>query len=147
MAASRIAQGLQEKVALGNLNSKRDWGFAPEYVEGMWRILQHDKAEDFVLATGETRTIREFSEIAFKEIGIDIEWSGKGENEIGVDKKSGITRIVIDQNYYRPTEVDLLVGDATKAKEKLNWIAKTKCDELAKLMVRADFELVKRRGY
>lgn len=147
LAAARIALGLQKKLALGNLNSKRDWGFAPEYVEGMWRILQHSSAEDFVLATGETHTIREFAEIVFGEVGIVLDWQGKNENEIGVDKKTGNTIVVIDPKYYRPTEVDLLIGDPSKAKEKLNWEAKTKCSELAKLMAKADFDLVKRRGY
>lgn len=132
---------------MGNLNSKRDWGFAPEYVEGMWRVLQHNSAEDFVLATGETHTIREFAETSFNEVGIEIQWQGSGENEIGVDKRSGVTRIVIDPKYYRPTEVDLLIGDASKAKSILGWEAKTKCVELAKLMTKSDFELVKRRGY
>ncbi len=147
LAASRIALGKQENIALGNLNSKRDWGFAPEYVEGMWRVLQHNSAEDFVLATGETHTIREFAETSFNEVGIEIQWQGSGENEIGVDKRSGVTRIVIDPKYYRPTEVDLLIGDASKAKSILGWEAKTKCVELAKLMTKSDFELVKRRGY
>jgi GDPmannose 4,6-dehydratase len=116
-AASKIKLGLQEKLYLGNLNAQRDWGHAKDYVEGMWRMLQHDKPEDFVLATGKTTTIREFCNLSFKELGIDIIWEGEGENEVGIDQSSNKVIISIDKNYYRPTEVDLLIGDASKAKK------------------------------
>lgn len=147
MAAAKIKLGLQDKLTLGNLNSKRDWGYAPEYVEGMWRMLQRDEAEDFVLATGETHEVRKFVEAAFNELGIDLRWEGQGEEEKGIDAKSGKILVAVDPKYYRPTEVDLLIGDATKAKQKLGWEAKTKFADLARLMAKADYELVKRRGY
>ena len=161
-------------MALGNLDAKRDWGFAPEYCEGMWRILQYESAEDFVLATGETHTIREFAELTFKEIGIELEWAGKHEKEKGIIKsidfevakrlinydtsfgyrlnfssalKKGDTVIVIDPNYYRPTEVDLLIGNPAKAEKLLSWKAKTKFNDLIKLMIKADLEKVLTRGY
>lgn len=147
MAAAKIKLGLQEKLTLGNLNSKRDWGYAPEYVEGMWRMLQRDEAEDFVLATGETHEVRKFVDAAFNELGIELRWEGQGENEKGIDKQSGKVLVAVDPKYYRPTEVDLLIGDATKAKQKLGWEATTKFADLARLMAKADYELVKRRGY
>jgi GDPmannose 4,6-dehydratase len=147
MAAAKIKLGLQEKLTLGNLNSKRDWGYAPEYVEGMWRMLQRDVAEDFVLATGETHEVRKFVDAAFNELGINLRWEGQGEEEKGIDAKSGKVLVAVDPKYYRPTEVDLLIGDATKAKQKLGWEAKTKFADLARLMAKADYELVKRRGY
>ena len=146
-AASRIKCDLQDKLYIGNLNAKRDWGYAPEFCDGMWRMLQLDKPEDFVLATGETHTVREFAEIAFKEIDIGIEWSGEGENEKGIDKVSGKTIIEVDKNYFRPTEVDLLIGDASKAKKILGWVPKVKFEELVKKMIQADYEKVKSRGY
>lgn len=146
-AVAKIALGLQDKLVLGNLDAKRDWGYAPEYCEGMWRMLQHHQAEDFVLATGETHKVREFVEAAFNELGIDIKWKGDAENEKGIDKQTGKILVEVDPKYYRPTEVDLLVGDATKAKKILGWEAKTKFADLARLMAKADFELVKRRGY
>jgi GDPmannose 4,6-dehydratase len=147
LAAARIKLGLQKSIRLGNLDAKRDWGFAPEYCEGMWRMLQQKEPEDFVLATGETHTVREFTEVAFKELDLELEWKGKGAKERGILKKTGNVAVEIDSNYYRPTEVELLIGDATKAKKKLGWAAKTKFEELAKLMVKADFEKVKKRGY
>lgn len=147
MAAAKIKLGLQEKLTLGNLNAKRDWGYAPEYVEGMWRMLQQDAPEDFVLATGETHEVRTFVDAAFSELGIELRWEGSAEKEIGIDKKSGKTIVAVDPKYYRPTEVDLLIGDATKAKQKLGWEAKTKFADLARLMAKADYELVKKRGY
>ncbi|MCK9409220.1 MAG: GDP-mannose 4,6-dehydratase [Bacteriovoracaceae bacterium] len=147
MAASKIKLGMQDKLTLGNLNSKRDWGYAPEYVEGMWRMLQRDVAEDFVLATGETHEVRTFVDAAFNELGIELRWEGQGEKEQGIDKKSGKILVAVDPKYYRPTEVDLLIGDATKAKQKLGWEAKTKFADLARLMAKADYELVKKRGY
>jgi GDPmannose 4,6-dehydratase len=147
MAAARIALGMQEKLKLGNLNAKRDWGFAPEYVEGMWRMLQQNSADDFVLATGETHQVREFVDAAFSELGLEVEWQGENENEKGISRKTGKTLIEIDPRYYRPTEVDLLIGDSKKAKEKLGWQAKTTFSNLARLMAKADLELIKKRGY
>ena len=146
-AASRIKEGLQDTIYLGNLDAKRDWGYAPEFCEGMWRILQQGKPEDYVLATGENHTIREFAERAFKELDINIEWQGKGEDEIGVDAQTGKQIIGIDEKYYRPTEVEQLLGNASKAKNELGWEPKTSFEELVKLMVHADWEKVKNRGY
>jgi len=133
-----IATGKRNVLKLGNLNSKRDWGYAPEYVEGMWRMLQLDKPEDFVLATGKTYTIREFIEKAAPHVGFNIEWKGEGINEKGIDKNSGKTIIEIDPTYFRPTEVDLLIGDASKAKNMLGWEAKVGIDELVSIMMKAD---------
>ena len=147
MAAAKIKLGLQDKLTLGNLNSKRDWGYAPEYVEGMWRMLQRDTPEDFVLATGETHEVRKFVDAAFNELGIELRWEGEGENEKGIEKATGKVLVSVDPKYYRPTEVDLLIGDASKAKQMLGWEAKTKFADLARLMAKADFELVKKRGY
>lgn len=144
MAAARIKAGLQDVLYLGNLDAKRDWGYAPEYVEGMWRILQHPQPEDFVLATNETHSVREFAELAFKELGIDIEWKGTGVDEVGVCAKTGKTVIKIDPAYFRPTEVDLLVGDYSKAKKLLGWEPKTTFKELVKIMVQADWERVQK---
>ena len=140
-AASKIKLGLQEKLYLGNLNAQRDWGHAKDYVEGMWRMLQHEKPEDFVLATGKTTTIREFCNLSFKELGIEINWEGEGENEVGIDQSSNKVIISIDNNYYRPTEVDLLVGDASKAKKLLSWTPKYELESLVKEMVNADYNL------
>ena len=146
-AVARIKNGIQDKLSMGNIDAKRDWGYAPEFCEGMWRMLQHDTAEDFVLATGETHTVREFIELSFKEIGMNIEWSGKNENEKGMDSKTGKVIVEIDKNYFRPTEVDLLIGDPSKAKEKLGWIPKVTFEELVKIMVKADCEMVQKKGY
>jgi len=146
-AVARIKHGLQEDISLGNLNSKRDWGFAPEFCEGMWRMLQQDEPDDFVLATGETHSIREFCELAFKEIGMNIEWKGKDENEVGKDSKTGKTLIEVDKNYFRPTEVDLLIGDPAKAEKILGWKPKVTFEELVKIMVKADCEMVQKKGY
>lgn len=146
-AVARIHYGIQQYVALGNLDAKRDWGYAPEYVEGMWLMLQQPEPDDYVLATGEMHTVREFAELAFREIDVELEWVGKGRDEKGIDKKTGAVRVVIDPMYYRPTEVDLLLGDPSKAREKLGWTAKTKLPELVKIMVAADLERVKRKGY
>jgi GDPmannose 4,6-dehydratase len=146
-AAARIKLGLQKNLKLGNLSAKRDWGYAPEFCEGMWRMLQQKSPEDYVLATGETHTVREFTEVAFKELDMELEWKGKGAKEQGRLKKDGRVVVEVEPGYYRPTEVELLIGDASKAKKKLGWVAKTKFNELAKLMVNADFEKVKKRGY
>ena len=146
-AAARIKAGLQNKLLLGNLNAKRDWGYAPEFVEGMWRILQQDEPKDFILATGVNHTVREFADLTFKEIDIELEWVGENENEKGLDKETGILRIEVDPSYYRPTEVETLLGDATKAKEELGWSPKISFKELVKIMIKADWEKVKQRGY
>lgn len=139
-AVANIFKGKQDKLYLGNLNAKRDWGYAREYVEAMWLMLQQDKPEDFVIATGKTWTIRQFVEFAFKEVDIDIKWVGSGINERGVCKKTGKTLVEVNPQYFRPTEVDLLLGDSTKAKEKLNWSPKTSLEELVKIMVRYDLK-------
>jgi len=146
-AAARIKLGMQEKLTLGNLDAKRDWGYAPEYVDGMWRMMQLEKAEDFVLATGETHSVREFVDVAFKELEMELEWKGKGAEEKGISKKDGKVLVEVDPRYYRPTEVDFLVGDSTKAREKLKWRAATSFHDLAKLMAKADLEKAKARGF
>lgn len=139
-AAARISMGTQERVYLGNLDAKRDWGHASDFVEGMWRMLQQDKPEDFVLATGVTTTIREFSERAFAEVGITLEWSGSGVDETGRDVKSGNIIVSIDPAYFRPTEVDLLIGDASKAREKLGWQPTCDLQQMIEEMIKADLE-------
>ena len=174
-AAARIAAGLQDNLSLGNLNAKRDWGYAPEYCEAMWRILQHDKADDFVIATGETRTVREFVIHSFNHLGIELEWKGEGVDEKGIIKKidfekakglieyssnqkmykfdfsdglkKGQTVVTVNPNYYRPTEVDLLIGDPSKAEKLLGWKAETKFEDLVQIMIKSDMDKVLRRGY
>ena len=174
-AASRIAARLQKQLLLGNMNAKRDWGFAPEYCDGMWRILQHEKAEDFVLATGETQTVRKFTELTFNNLGIELEWKGKGVDETGIIKtidlnkakelidyssnknnyiknftkelKPGDVVVAVDLNYYRPTEVDILIGDASKAEKLLGWKAKTKFEELVHIIIKSDMDKVLKRGF
>jgi len=146
-AAVRVKEGIQDKLYLGNMDSKRDWGYAKEYVEGMWLMLQQDKPDDYVLATNETHTVREFVELSFKHVGIDIQWQGDKEEEIGIDSISGNILVEVDPRYYRPTEVDLLLGDATKANNILGWKPKVKFKELVNLMTEADWEKVKKRGY
>jgi len=174
-AASRIVTGLQKVLTLGNLEAKRDWGFAPEYCEGMWKILQHEKADDFVLATGETNTVRKFVELAFGELGIMIEWKGKSADEFGriseinieraidlLDQTNGIKKkdtlyksrlktgdvvVRVDKNYYRPTEVDLLIGDSSKAEKLLSWKAQTNLNELVHIMMKSDLNKVLVRGF
>ena len=145
-AAARIKLGIQDKLTLGNLDATRDWGYAPEYVDGMWRMLQLEKAEDFVLATGETHSVREFVDVVFKELDMELEWKGKGLEEKGVSKKDGKVLVEVDARYHRPTEVDRLVGDAAKAKQKLGWKATTSFQDLARLMAQADFEKAKKPG-
>lgn len=144
MAAARISLGMQEKLSLGNLNAKRDWGHAKDYVEGMWRILQNDKPEDFVLATGTTTSIRDFVTMTFKELGIDIEWQGTGVDEKGINKATG--KVVVDVNpaYFRPAEVELLLGDSTKARTKLGWKPTYDLQMLCHEMVESDLDLAKR---
>ena len=143
-AVARIETGLEQTLYLGNLDAKRDWGHAKDYVVGMHKILQADTPDDFVLATGETRSVREFVELAFKEVGRSIEWRGKGVEETGVDKKSGKTVVCIDPQYFRPTEVDLLIGDPSKAFKKLGWKAQTSLADLVKQMVAGDLEIARR---
>lgn len=144
MAASRISLGMQEKLSLGNLNAKRDWGHAKDYVEGMWRILQNDKPEDFVLATGTTTSIRDFVTMTFKELGIEIEWRGTGVDEKGINKATG--KVVVDVNpaYFRPAEVELLLGDSTKARTKLGWKPTYDLQMLCHEMVESGLDLAKR---
>ncbi len=139
-AVASIFKGKQQKLWLGNLDARRDWGHAKDYVEGMWKILQHNQAEDFVLATGKSYTVRKFCEIAFKEVDITIEWVGKGINEIGKDSKTGKILIQIDSRYFRPAEVDYLEGDASKAKEKLNWTPKISLKSMISEMVQSDID-------
>lgn len=173
-AAARIAMGLQDKLILGNMDSQRDWGYAPEFCEGMWRILQQPNPEDYVLATGETHTVREFTERTFREIGITIEWRGTAENEKGfvsnidtekwsvlmgqlapnnISKpkqpipKEGIVVVEISPSYYRPTEVELLIGNPAKANKELGWKAQTKFSKLVELMIKSDLEKVIIRGF
>ena len=139
-AVARISMGTQERVYLGNLDAKRDWGHASDFVEGMWRMLQQEEPEDFVLATGVTTTIREFTERAFAEVGITLEWSGNGVDETGRDAKSGNILVSIDPAYFRPTEVDLLIGDASKAREKLGWQPTCNLQQMIEEMIKADLE-------
>ncbi len=141
---SRIKLGQQKFLELGNLDAKRDWGYAKEYVDAMWRMLQHERPDDFVIATGETHSVREFVEACAEELGMDLVWEGTGLGEVGIDKKTGSTIIKINPHFFRPTEVDILLGDPSKAKEKLGWEAKIKFSDLAKLMVKSDFELLQK---
>ena len=143
LAAARIKLGKQKKLYLGNLNAKRDWGHAKDYVQCMWLILQNDEPDDFVIATGEMHTVREFCQLAFKEVGINLRWEGEGINEKGIDEDSGNVLIEVDPQYFRPTEVDQLLGDPTKAIEKLDWNpTQTPFEKLVKEMVQEDLKLV-----
>ena len=142
--AAKIKLGIENKLFLGNLNAKRDWGYAPEFVEGMWLMLQQDKPEDYVMATNETHTVREFVEVALRELDIQLEWQGKNEYEKGIDIKTGKIIVEVNPRYYRPTEVDILIGDYSKAKKELGWQPKTKFYELVKIMVNADLEKIKK---
>ena len=146
LAAARIAQGMQDKLYIGNLDSLRDWGYAKDYVQCMWMILQHSTPEDFVIATGEMHTVREFCTLAFAEAGIELNWEGTGVDEKGVDVKTGNILVEVDPKYFRPAEVELLLGDPTKAKTLLGWNpTQTPFDELVKIMVRHDMEYVRKR--
>ena len=143
LAAARIAQGKQDKLYLGNLSSLRDWGYAKNYVECMWLILQQEKPEDFVIATGEQHSVREFCYLAFKHAGIELEFQGEGENEVGIDKATGRVIVEVSKDFYRPTDVVNLWGDPTKAKAKLGWNpSKTSLEELVRIMVEHDMEKV-----
>src|SRR5438445_878509 len=145
-AVAAIALGRQQKLFLGNLNAKRDWGHARDYVEGMWRILQQDKPDDYVLATGETHSVREFVEKAFHYVGIPITWNGRGSGETGCCRRTGRVLVAIDPTYYRATEVDLLLGDAEKARKQLGWFHKTSFDELVVEMIESDRRILSQRG-
>ena len=145
-AVAAIELGLQKRLYIGNLEAKRDWGHARDYVEGMWRIMQQDEADDYVLATGETHSVREFIELAFRCVGREIHWQGTGQGEVGIDKHNGQSLVAVDPNYFRPTEVDLLLGDPTKAMQKLGWQHKTTFPDLIKEMVEADLVAVKKEG-
>lgn len=137
-AVANIYKGNQDLLELGNLDAKRDWGYAKDYVEMMWLMLQQDEPQDFVVATGKCYTIRNFTELAFKNIGIEIKWEGSGENEIGLNKRTGKVMVKVNPKYYRPAEVELLLGDPTKAKNILNWESKTNIEELVKIMMEYD---------
>jgi GDPmannose 4,6-dehydratase len=146
LAVARIKYGLQEKLYLGNLNSLRDWGYAKDYVECMWLMLQQEEPEDYVIATGEQHSVREFCELAFKEAGITLVWEGTNENEKGICKETGKVLIEVDPNYYRPSEVETLLGNPSKAKNQLGWNpTRTSFAELVKIMVQHDLEYVKRK--
>lgn len=144
LAAARIAQGMQDKLYLGNLNSLRDWGYAKDYVECMWLIMQQPKPEDFVIATGEYHTVRQFCTLAFKELGISLRWEGEGVDEKGIDESTGKVLVEVDPKYFRPSEVEQLLGDPTKARTVLGWNPrKTSFEELVSIMAKHDYDYVK----
>ncbi|TIM29024.1 MAG: GDP-mannose 4,6-dehydratase [Mesorhizobium sp.] len=145
-AAAAISLGLQDKLYLGNLSAERDWGHARDYVEGMWRILQHETPDDYVLATGVKNSVRRFVELAFGEVGIEIEWVGSGIDEKGIDAKSGAVLVEVDPRYFRPTEVELLIGDASKAERVLGWKATTSLATMVQEMIQSDLETVRREA-
>lgn len=147
-AVARIKAGLQDKVYLGNLNAKRDWGYAPEYVEAMWKMLDQDNngPEDYVIATGEAHTVREFAELAFSHADYKLTWEGSGAEEKGIDEDTGRVLVAIDPRYFRPTEADILVGDASKAKKNLDWVPKTGFEELVQIIVESDIKLLEEKG-
>ncbi|WP_298650191.1 GDP-mannose 4,6-dehydratase [uncultured Proteiniphilum sp.] len=145
MAAAHIAQDLQDKLYIGNLDAKRDWGYAPDYVECMWLMLQHEVPEDFVIATGEMHSVREFCTLSFAEAGIALRWEGEGIGEKGIDRATGRVLVEVDPKYFRPAEVELLLGDPTKARTLLGWNPnKTSFEELVRRMVRSDMEMVRK---
>jgi GDPmannose 4,6-dehydratase len=143
---ARIHLGIDDTLYLGNLDAKRDWGYAKDYVEGMWMMMQHDTPDDYVLATNETHTVREFIELAAKELGFDLEWRGEGLEEEAVNAKNGKVIVRVDPRYFRPAEVDLLIGDPAKAKKAIGWEPKTSLQQLAKLMVESDLKKEKARA-
>ncbi len=142
-AAAHISRGLQDTLYLGNLDAKRDWGHAKDYVRGMWMMVQQETPSDYVLATGETHTVRDFCSSAFSAAGIELSWSGSGVNEVGVDKATGAERVVVDPRYFRPTEVDLLIGDPRKAREELGWTPEYSLDQMILEMVESDIKQLK----
>ena len=142
-AVARIKLGVQDHVELGNMDSKRDWGHSKDYVRAMWLMLQQDTPDDYVIATNETRTVREFVETAFKHVGTDVEWQGEGVDEIGIDKATGKTIVKVNKKFFRPAEVDILLGNPAKAEEKLGWKREISFSELVERMVKNDLELVK----
>ena len=145
LAACRIKQGFQDKLYLGNLNALRDWGYAKDYVECMWLILQQPEPDDFVIATGEYHTVREFATLAFSYCGIDLEWKGEGVDEKGIDKATGKVLVEVDPKYFRPAEVEQLLGNPAKAKKTLGWNpTKTSFNELVRIMVEHDMKFVKK---
>ncbi len=145
LAAARIAQGFQDKLYLGNLDARRDWGYAKDYIECMWLILQHDTPEDFVIATGEMHTVREFATLAFREVGITLCWEGQGVDEKGIDTQTGKVLVEVDPKYFRPAEVEQLLGDPTKAKTLLGWNPRqTSFEELVRIMAEHDMKFVKK---
>ena len=141
-AAAAIQLGKQDRLYLGNLDAKRDWGHAREYVRGMWLMLQQENPDDYVLATGQTTKVRDFVNWAFEDVGLQIEWRGEGINEKGFDRASGEVMVEVDPRYFRPTEVDLLIGDPRKAKEKLGWAHETTARELCREMVKEDLKVM-----
>ena len=147
MAAARIHRGLQECLYMGNIDARRDWGYAKDYVRMMWMMLQQDEPDDYVVATGEMHTVREFIEKAFARLGHPIEWRGKGVDEVGIDTSTGKTVVRIDPRYFRPAEVEQLLGDPSKAKAKLGWVPEVKFEELVKIMVDGDLRLLDKPGY
>lgn len=142
LAVARIKYGLQDRLRLGNLNAKRDWGYACDFIEGMWLMLQQEVPDDFILATGQTTTVRTFVELAFKEVGVDLIWEGYGLNEKGIDAKTGAILIEVSPEFFRPAEVDLLIGDSSKAKMKLGWEHRTSLNELVRIMIAHDLDHV-----
>ena len=147
LAAVKMAAGQQDKLLLGNLDAKRDWGYAKDFVEGMWMMLQHPVPEDYVLATGQTTTVRTFVELAFKELGFDVEWRGIGVEEKGFDRNTGRLLVEVSPDFFRPSEVDLLIGDSSKAKKQLGWESKTSIEELVRLMIAHDRETAISKEY
>ena len=146
MAAASIKAGKQDCLYIGNLDAKRDWGFAPDYVYAMWLMLQQNVPDDYIIATGETHSVREFIEKSFAVLGITIEWKGKGEHEQGISEETGNVVVKVDPKYYRPTEVDLLLGDPSKALRCLGWKPQVKFEQLVQIMTEADWELISKRG-
>ena len=142
---AKIYLGLQDKLVLGNLDAKRDWGYAPDYVKAMWMMMQYDKPDDYVIATGEEHSVREFTELAFKEIGIKLHWEGEGINEKGIDE-DGKVRVEVSEKFFRPAEVDVLRGDASKAKKVLGWKPEVLFEEMIGKMVRYDINLLKTKS-
>ena len=143
---ARIFQGLEKTLYIGNMDAKRDWGYAPDFVEAMWRMLQQEQAEDFVIATGELHSVREFIERAFEVVNIEIDWQGSGVDEQGINRATGDVVVQVNPKYYRPIDIDLVLGDASKAWKKLGWKSAVKFDQLVKIMMEADLEMVAQEG-